>query len=278
MATRTGLTDLPDDGEDAPRRKPARRRFSAFRIMSPTAFAMTTVFFFIPWTDLSCASTEANVKIQLATQSGYEAATGGYTVGKSLKDPTGRSKGLDDQIAAGMLKDKGDGQTKDLGKAHLLWLYAAVLVGGVVAGAVIPGARPRGAAVLGLAALALLVLAGQAALGFPLAAKADEMDQQRQKNFAAGGKNPGGGLVPVDVSQPVRSNFLYGFLLSGVGLIGAGGLGLIDLVGGILRARREQRAGFEAEPPPKPRRPREDDEDEPPTKSRRPRRADPDDD
>lgn len=244
-----------DDDGGVPARRPrpesAAGRLSLLRFLTPGTFGAAVLLFFLPWTDLSCDGPTG--RMQLLTQSGFQSAAGEASEGDgfaTLRDskgvPGGRKAGarVDLDELRNDARQKGAAGNESAGKvdrAHALWVYLALLVGGAVVPVLLAARRVRGAVVLGFTGLALLVLGVQAATGFPLADAAADFNNQASQLRNAGKGGPGPEFK-LDARMEMRSSYLASFWASVLVLLTTGVLGLIQTISETLPGTRAARA------------------------------------
>ena len=221
--------EYDDEDEFSPSRAARKKRASAnpfhkiTRFVSPGPFLLLTFLFFLPWTDLSCNTKEFGNQ-QFVTQSGFQAASGGYSEGSALAQVKGDRKAT----------KPGDAKSeKEPEKAFLLWLYLLLLVAGLGLPIALGNIRWRGLSVVGLAGLAAMILGVQTIIGLPLSKAAAEMKQEQEKEMkavkAAGASGPS-----ASPEVAVQSSFLISFYLTVLVLLATGAFGLVQvLLGGF---------------------------------------------
>jgi hypothetical protein len=175
---------------------PAKPATSALRFVTPGQLVMCLLLFFLPWVNVQCnmnagggmdfsdskvkapKSLEAPMWVTVATQSGFQVASGGVSfAGADFPGGGGKQKG------AGP-KESGEG-------APLLWLFPVAALGGIIVGFAMPSTGARKMILAGCCGLALLSAGGQAVIGFPINKAAEESAMKD-----SGGGLGGGGTDP----------------------------------------------------------------------------------
>jgi hypothetical protein len=128
---------------------------SWWKPVSPSFLAAAVLLFFLPWVNIRCSGGGPMGGTMLASQSGFQAVYGGYTLSTEM-----------DNTEVKHARQRAEGPQRS---APLLALYPLLLIGGIVCGlAIRPDGRRRWL-VGGLAGAALVVLLIQVAVGLPLA-------------------------------------------------------------------------------------------------------------
>jgi len=192
----------------------ARPATSVLRFVTPGQFAICLTLFFLPWIEVQCGLPNLNnlggaklggpnvapPKISkddlryssLITQSGFQAATGKYTVSNEMM------KQMIDE-AEQKAKNAG-GEKEEVKKAPVLFLFLGASIAGLVLGLALPLGRTRKFLLVLCGGLALASAGTQAAIGFPIT-------EDVKKNPEMGGGNGNdqdlGGLKPEDVIKTV---------------------------------------------------------------------------
>ena len=205
---------------------------SPLRFLTPAQLIICLILFFLPWVEIQCpapdlknlggqpgnlndgppskkAAPENLVYRPLITQSGLQAATGGYSVA--------------DPMMQAMMQEAKQGGAKgakedEIKAAPLLLIFPVAALLGIAVGFALPGSKAK-KAILVLCCLAMLGSAGgQVAMGFPIT---KDIQEQQKKD---GAKGAGGAAVPAgeDIIKTVFKIplFLALFLAAG-GLVTA---------------------------------------------------------
>ncbi|MCE9561711.1 MAG: hypothetical protein K8U57_06610 [Planctomycetes bacterium] len=168
----------------------ANAAMSPLRFATPGQLIICLILFFLPWIEIQCPMPDLKSEMKMSmpepgkkatppappdfskmnyvpllSQSGLQAATGGYTIAIA--------QGLGDM---GDLKGKKDGKDpkEDVPAAPLLFLYVLACIGGIAVGFAMKGGNTRKMALIACSSLALLTAGGQAVIGFPVAKKIKE--------------------------------------------------------------------------------------------------------
>ncbi len=215
------------------------------KFATPGQLAICLVLFFLPWIEVQCPSPDFsdpnNMKLKpgqppprvdpkkvtyrsLLTQSGFQAATGNYTITdpdlEKMRD-TSKKMGSDKGSKKGS-KDSG-AKEDEISSAPLLFLYPLAAIAGIVVGLVLPGSGLKKGILIGCCAVALLAAAGQAAVGFPVENKIKEPKTQNKK----GGPNDDD-TIRFTNNDDLKIMFKFPFFLA-----------LLFPIGGIVTAALE---------------------------------------
>jgi hypothetical protein len=200
-----------------------------WRIPSPSILLLVLLLSFLPWIEIGCENKldtknlfggqagAANVSVSttggktvLATQSGFQIATGGHTERNPLGD---LSKGGKKGVSIGTPSAQGqlDGSKNRPSAAPLLFFFFISLLAAVVVGLAMPPSRTRILVVAALTGAAVILLLIQSrVLGFP--AVNDVAKKMNGTNAAQGvvGLNAGGFFVRYTVWYWLTWALLFG--------------------------------------------------------------------
>lgn len=178
------------------------------------------------------------------SQSGFQAATGGYTI----QDPTMRQmvdqakKTAKDFEKLGGKAGKAEDEIK---AAPLLFLFPLGAIAGIAVGLAMPGGGAKKGILIGCCALLIASAGGQAAMGFPV--EKDVKEQQKKDEAGAGGaKNAG---LDGDILKTAYKFPFYLALLFAVGGIVTAAIEPAGTTGGKKKKRRRYDSDEDDEEP-----------------------------
>ncbi len=239
------------------------------KFATPGQLLICLVLFFLPWIEIQCPVPDlGNMKIGeiqkdpqkkpsikdmtysgFLTQSGFQAATGGYTI----SDPTMRQMVESSKKMAKEMGGKAGGAKAEdeIKSAPLLFLYPLAAIAGIIIGFVLPGGGAKKGMLIGCCALVLVAAGGQAAMGFPV-----EKDIKEQQSKKGGG---GAGAMNAELGGDVlKTVYKFPFFLALLFAVG----GIVTAVlepAGTGKGKKKSKYDFDDE---------EDDDDDRPARSR----------